>query len=316
MVKKENIKTKDSDLLLIKVTILQCYEALVESLESLKACIRADKLLPAWTENATEEKAREAAIEEITALFAKPGQVYNQTTQCQGVIGASPETLACVADVNTKKAAFKKAMSALSKQQRMVPDPDNPEQTISVPLARLVLRELHLGGLLQRQVTRQIFALPSTPLRIGFSKTASTPSITRITHEQARYRLEKLGDDYAIAQQVEDLEKLAADEILVVVIPAVEHVRQNLVYHALTGALCRQQKKTALPIFYPANPGDSLPPISMGKNKRAETKRKDYTIEQTPYLPAIHAHRYRKPCRVEKVKEAREAIEKRLAASI
>lgn len=288
------------ELSVIKVNISQCYDALRDSLTALSHSIRNDYDYPIWMANTDQNNARRSAIEGIESLFAAPGQSPNQTVNCLGVVGASSETLSRIAEVNEKKLAFKESMSPLSKQQRMAPDPDNPEQMISTPLARIVLREMKLGTLLQRQATRQIVTLNCIPFRIGFTMTARSPSVVRITKDQARNRLIRLGDDYSIKQQLFMLEKLDDKEMLAVVISIPRHVRQNITYLGSSGKKQNTQKKTSLPLFYPCHPGEPLPIITMCDSNINKRLRANCEIENDPYLPAIHAYRYKPTYRDEK----------------
>jgi len=280
------------DLSLIKVDISLCYDAVCDAISALADSIREDSALPCWMSEGTAENARALAINGIQSIFSQEGQAKNQTINCIGVIGASEETLTRIAELNEKKAAFEHAMKPLSKKQRMAPDPDDPTRKISTPLARIVLREMKLGNLLQRQLTRKLVALDYKPIRIGFTSTARSPSVVQITTEQARNRLIRLGDDFNIKQQLNLLDKLDNNEKLAVVTPIPEHIRQNIAYHNQQGVKCTTQTKTSLPLFLPASEGDSLPTITMRHTATRKKPKSNKTIEDHPYLSAIHVHRY------------------------
>ena len=89
------------------------------------------------------------------------------------------------------------------------------------------------------------------------------------------------------------MDRIPRSEILAVITPVPMHARENLAFRNEHNKRVKQQIKTALPFFYPAQAFDALPVIKVNKPSDAiRPERMDRKIESSPFLPAIHAHRY------------------------
>ncbi|MDH5232661.1 MAG: hypothetical protein OEY38_21590 [Gammaproteobacteria bacterium] len=298
-----------------KLHVLTCYERLNSAIIALQDSVRTDKNYPAWMYGYEDNSdARSLAIRALGEYFAADHLSPNETLSFYGAIGASNKTLDLIPNVNLLKTEFKQAMMPFSKGQVREPDPDNPGQTINVPLARVILRDLKLGRLVQRQLTRQIVHLPDTPRRIGFTFSA-TNSITRISVDEARNRLIRLGDDPNIKRHLAKLDKVSQDEVFAVVIPCTEHARQNIVFaqqidYKDKEDVLRIQTKTQLPLFYPCVAGKDGPIIKPGTPKEQKSNGPGgKEIMKQPFLKPIHAHRYVESLREQKSRKFRDKHE-------
>lgn len=284
------------DALLLRIDVRQRYDALQAALEAFAASILADKHLPAQLPEADGMAARYEAAAAYRKFFPDEEQGQTNTFSCLGALGASEETLRLAAAVNDCKEAFKTAMAPTAKRKAM----ENGER---LDMARVLLREIHLGGLLQRQVTRAIPLLARRPLYLGYTETERSHSVERITLHTARLRLERLGDGPHIEGQLTKLSNLDR-EILAVVLAVAKHVRVNVREQDDSGGIVKYQRKWQIPVLYPAAAGDPPLAIRWPTPPKAETlshgRRK---IEPEVFLPSIKAHRYLEALRAEVFEE-------------
>ncbi|KPJ92734.1 MAG: hypothetical protein AMJ53_08790 [Gammaproteobacteria bacterium SG8_11] len=302
----------DEQLLAIQLDARQCFDAAVAALATLEKCILADREFPIWIERYSRRGARSHAIATLGSWYGEDGQKSTSTVRCLGVIGASPETLQAVRELNARKTAFKNAMAPLSRRKIMAPDPDDPGQQVWTDLSRVILRRIRLKRLKQRQLTRQLVILPEHLQSIKFSRSDNSYSHKRISQDEARQRLFNLGDDAGIRTQLKQLQTLGRDEVLVVVTKVPAHYRQNITYlDPDSGEVVRKQYKSSLPLFYLTEPGRPLPKLREPQDDTQPRQRRSIRdIEDEAFLPAIHAYRYRKGLRSSKAQQYRDKLKK------
>lgn len=284
----------ESTSLLLRVDVRQRYDALRAALEEFTASVLADQHLPAQLQGDVNGlAARHEANAAYRKFFPDDDQGPNNTFTCLGALGASPETLRLAATVNACKAAFQEAMTPTARRKAL----DSGQR---LDMARVLLREIHLGGLLQRQVTRAIPILDRRPLHLGYTETERSHSVERISIDTARLRLERLGDGPNIHEQLMKLSGLSR-EVLAVVLVVPKHFRVNVRAQDECGVLLKYQRKWQLPVLYPAVAGD--PPLSIRwPSSERETDPGSHgrkKIETEAFLPSIKAHRYLEALRSE-----------------
>jgi hypothetical protein len=287
---------------LIKVQVLQAYEALTMAMEVFTAALKADRDLPAHVDCLEGSAARQRAAWGYAEFYTSDDlkfrpNVATRTLTVIGAIGASAEVLALAAAVNHAKQNFKTAMVPLAKKRTKVPDPDDPNKLLTVPVARLLLQELGLGGLKQRQVIREIPLLDTRPRRLTYMYARRSHTVEKISRATAFQRLDRLDEEaeHDIRQIKSQKRKLARidDRYLAVCHDVDEHVRVNVYPGASTE---KTQHKWRLPVLYPAQAGD--PPVRLRWPATPDPdapSRGEIRIIPGVYLPSINAYRYLKP---------------------
>jgi len=295
---------RKADWPLIKIEVWQAFEALTVAMDAFTRALKAEHELPAQVDQLSASAARQRAAWAYAEFYTSDDQktqpnVATRTLSVIGAIGASARVLALAKEVNNAKEEFKKAMAPLAKKRTKVPDPDNPGELLTVPVARLLLQELGLGGLKQRQVIREIPTLDRRPRRLTYMATQRSHSVEKITRHTAFLRLDRLDENAEQdRRQIKTQKRRLAhidDQYLAICHEVAEHVRVNVYYDASTKKI---QHKWRLPLLYPAAIGD--PPVQLRwptpPDPQAST-RGQVRIIPTVYLPSIYAYRYLKPWR-------------------
>jgi hypothetical protein len=291
----------------LRIDVLNSFLNLEKSLIKLSAAVLDDSNLIGWLESAplqptTPEQIilRKRALAAIQQLEYHEEQAPKEILVLAGFLGASPETLNVVSELNNRKKAFKQSVLKLKYAKISLKCPylqnlfeetlHKRSQFTQNTLKRFGLSRLHL-----KQCYRSLPILSSAPHTISWTW-ANTRSIKKISQDQAINRLESLGSDEAIRSQINKLGYLAPSEQLAIVQELAPHLRANIRFINKNMEENRIMIKGPVPIFFPADqktpwPLFKEPKEKTGKNKKRQI-RADIKLEAEAYLPAIHAYRY------------------------
>lgn len=224
----------------------------------------------------------------LRATRFAPEQHPQRVLRCPGLFAMSRATEALAAEVNVAKSAFESAYQAIS-----VTPTVRREQIASV-----------VPGICLLQAYRELTLLAEPPVKVGFLWASHTPKVRRITVAALREDLRKaqarppegvdpvqwemdLGHDLAVLASLPDTEYVAVRQ------PLAPHPRANIY---LPGQAAPAVRPAALPIGYPDDGSDALPPIRpLGVLDRRFRRavRSDVKVEGTPLLAHRHVFRYK-----------------------
>ena len=291
---------------MLRVTLLESFEALLARLDEFCTAVRHDAALPAWVSRTDAElldrlDMRIKAIDLYRALWYEDCQDGRETQTCPGLVGASPETMAAAHVCNTAKDGFKAAVLALKSMERTeataaMADLHHRQEHVASAMRRMGAARLNL-----KQAYRHIPLIERRPLKVGFTWSKQGRVIQRTRVAEARRLLEQRVETPQIHQELQRLAEIPSDEMLARVRSVCPHLRANIVFAAPEGSgVLRRLMQTPLPILLPLQPGESLPefvPVAPDLLTNPRLRRADVRIEDEPFLPVIRIHRYRLPYR-------------------
>lgn len=283
-----------SEQVLWRVSLSQDLQKLTTELEALQKALLNESAYPTWIWQQDAVNARAYAGEIITALEYAEDQDPQRTRICPGLLAASQETLDKIFIINDLKDKVTATLRQMDGQKVRVFSEERNKEVEEI-LSKVALTALGRARLHRRQVLRHLEVLPLPPQRLGFSW-AQTRKIQRISLDEAEKMLEekrsRFPEDRYLEHQLRLLTELPRDEPLAQVEPPHLHPRVNIV---LSDGR-KLQKRGTLPLFYLGNSGDKLPkliPLAEQPKEGAKRQRRDRMVEDLPYLPSIHVHRYR-----------------------
>lgn len=290
-----------------RALLLETFELLVHQLSVLEKMLYADSAYPAWVVGSPTSSfmqdythAREATARAIAQLEYTDLQAPRDILLCPGFVGASPATLTEVYKLNEAKLGFKAAILSL-KAQGLSNKETVMESQIHAILSKrrsstaLALQQVGLGRLHLKQCYRLLPILPDTLLKIRWTW-AHTRAITRITVAEAQARLLKRKETPSVQMQLQKLTHLHPNEPLAIVQELAPHLRVNVNYRGPDGVPIRKMIKGAMPLFYPCQPGETIPdfqaPVEKQLRNTKRVARADVKLSPEVFLPGIRAHRY------------------------
>lgn len=295
-----------SSLPMLRITLLESFEALLVRLDELCTAVRHDAALPAWVSRTEAEllgqtDMRLKAIHLYRALWYEEGQDGRETLTCPGIVGASPGTIAAAHVCNAAKNDFKSAVLALKSLARtevttVMADLHRRQEVVAAAMRRMGVARLNL-----KQAYRHIPLLDQRPLKVGFTWSKQGRVIQRTTVADTRRLLEQRVETPEIHQELQRLAGIPSDEMLARVRSVCPHLRANIVFAASGGlGVLRRLMQTPLPILIPLQQGESLPefvPTAPDLLTNPRLRRADVRIEDEPFLPVVRVYRYRLPYR-------------------
>ena len=291
----------------LRITLLNRFEQMLAQLDAFCTAVRHDDALAVWVSRTEEELSqdqdmRTKAIQLYRALWYQDSQDGRATLTCPGIVGASAATLAAAQACHAAKAQFKAAVLALKPLDRVqtrdaMADLHRRWESVATAMRRMGATRLNL-----KQAYRQAPLLESRPLKIGFTWSRQGRVIQRTSVAVARRLLEQRVTTPAIEQELRQLATLPPEEILARVRGVCPHLRANIVFPPnAAGDTVRRLIQAPLPILTPLRPGEPLPDfvaVAPFPPLQPRLRRADVRIEDEPFLPSIHVHRYRDPYRI------------------
>ncbi|ADJ28358.1 DNA replication terminus site-binding protein [Nitrosococcus watsonii] len=285
----------------LRATLATAMHHLEIQLRILDRLLREEESYPLWVWHEKDPfKARVQVRQIVTAIDYRDGQDPISTCICPALVGVSYTTLETIHHVNQAKADLQEALKSID---GIKIEEQNQEMGTSLlrPLIKIALASLGHARLHRRQATRKFVILEQVPESVSFIW-SRLPKIESIDIEEARRRLEvrlekAQSNPLLIKADLSRLDRLAFNERLAIVNPPHIHPRANIAWRIIEEKRTRRaQKRAVLPIFYPATRYDRLPRLRPLPEEPPlpglRLRRNDATIETTPFLLTIRAHRY------------------------
>jgi hypothetical protein len=264
--------------------MIQAFEAIESPLNALCLHILDNlKDLPVWVaQNRKFEPDRDKAIFAFKHFLPTQGLTPQETFKCPGVIAGTEKTVRLVQAVNKAKEAFKQAVA------ECCPELHNKDRLI-----RTLLSRAGYPGLKLKQVFRHIPYLPYHPRRIAWTKTKHT-SHKRITSAEAKKLLEKVGHGLHIQVQLAKLSVLNKNSMLVIKKEIKPGLMANITHFKQNNHSKIVDIRSSLPLIYLHDLTLPHPDVCFSKTiAQPLHPRADKQLEKQPFLPSIHAYRYK-----------------------
>jgi hypothetical protein len=291
---------KKSTVSTLRAALATAIQRLESHLETLNQILREEEGYPLWVWHEKDQSTARLQVRRIiTAIDYQDGQDPTSTRICPALVGGSATALAQIHQVNAAKVDLQQVLKSMDGLKVESWDSET-ETTIMRPLVKVALAALGHARLHRRQATRKLVILDHPPESVSFIW-SRLPKIENISVEEARHRLEtRLEKTHANTPFVEEdlrrLQQLDPHERLAIVNPPHIHPRANIAWLSEEGRTQRAQKRAVLPLFYLATrysrlprlrPLPEAPPPPGGRLRRS-----DATVETSPFLVTIRAHRY------------------------
>lgn len=269
------------------------------SVVALSEAITADIERPCWAWRCTSDGgAREACAAIVRQYMYEDDQDPREVVILPGLVGSTEQVLRLAHAANARRARVKEALMALDRREVRITNPLTG-RLHRERLGDVVLREEGLARLQRMQVYRDVHVLDRRPDRVGYVW-ARTRRVQRLSVVDVRELVLKFlknppQEPFARAD-LDRLRNLRDDEPLALVEAQPCHARVNLAWKTADG-FERTMRPAAMPLLYPASPGEELPmfkPLADDREERhPRTQRQDRRLEEQPYLSTLPVFRYR-----------------------
>lgn len=276
---------------------VEAFHALEGAIGALVASFQKTPM-PIWSHNQTEHPMEWLEIA-LGDLWYKDGQAGNESTPYVGLVGAAPEHMRLVHEVNAAKHVLQLSGQALKSQ---APAGFNHAKSRVGAERRQVQPHLNSAGLARlhlKQAWRRLPVAEDAVRRVHFSWYSSGRMIKRMTVSEVEKALSRLDADAPhIRIQMRKLASLRGDEMLAQVKPQTSLVRANIAFmDPLPTLKMHMAMNVGMPLFVPIALGEELPdhnePSPHPPIRRSWPKRCDAKLADEPFLPSVHVHRYR-----------------------
>jgi len=282
----------------LRADLAHALQQLEAQLDLLDARLRAEVDYPTWAWQHDDPKSgRRHASLVIQALDYQDGQDAHHTRIFPALLGAAPETLAIARAINHWKSRVRAALAPMARREIVVTNPDTGTD-IKEPLDKVALRWLKHPRFHKRQALRELVVIDHPVTKATFFW-ARLRKIQRIDKAEATRRLcERLerADTPELRLEWDCLQALSPREPLAVVNAPHIHPKVNLVLQTVDG-IKRVSKRAVLPVLYPDRSGTTGPDIRPlpddPNDSPTRLRRSDVQVEDDPFLPSLHIHRYR-----------------------
>jgi hypothetical protein len=246
----------------------------------------------------TAREARRLVCETYAIIDYAPDDQANESPVCLGVIGGSAAVIDRAEAVNEAKLELRDRCKAISHLRVRVPVKDGRGGRVvkSLPLVRVILRELQRSDLSLLAAYRQIPILTGRVKRVAYTRAR-----TRAVYRKDRAAITALlqgqdrpGTDDDLAR----LKRLPASEThLALVKEHYTNVRANVWFNGLDARnRGRVQVSAELPLLYPLGRLKDIPEIKYPEPEagtRPEIRQRTGKLEDTPFLETLPVYRYR-----------------------
>ena len=254
---------------------------------------------PVGSERArSEREARRLVCEAYATIDYAPDDQANESAVRLGVIGGSAAVIDRAEAVNAAKDQLRACCTAISHLRVRVPVKDGKGGRVvkSLPLVRVILRELQRSDLSLLAAYRQIPILSGRVKRVAYTRAR-----TRAVYRKDRASLIALlqGQDRpATEDDLVRLRRLPASEThLALVKEHYANVRANVWFHGLDSrSRGRVLVSAELPLLYPLGRSKDLPEIKYPATEEGTSlpiRERTGKLEAEPYLATLPVHRYR-----------------------
>jgi hypothetical protein len=291
-----------------RVDLIRAWRPVSAARTAFSRAFRTDSDLPAWTYDRetgqvlTGPSARHAAA---TVLYLDwdftNEQQRNEARQLFGVVAASEATVEAACALNVAKQHFKAAWEALVPYTVREAAQERPTPAVRLALGSIDTR---LRRLNYHSSTREVVVLERLPVRVAFTRRQAL-IIKRLSVEEALALVErdfKHSSEHFRMRRM--LERLPPHTPLARRVLGSDTIVTNLKFRS---SLERnpgepfvrwdtQQLTSGQPLLLRLDSSTEFPevtgPRDRGQSRGERRPRNDRTIEQEPYIAALHLHRY------------------------
>ena len=283
--------------------LLQSYEAMKSACNTLSRAVNGDAGLPLYLPTYKGEPGgqRQAASDAMTQLWhLDPGE----SLETAGILCASDNTVTAATELNTCKDAFQQSVKAI----RAIGKNDEKAR-----IDRLIERALHIEGLRTEELKEalatarinrldllrcyaKIRLMPRDLQSISWTWAKTHCAIVQVSIDEAVEMADKLSNRATAGTVIDLLSRLPSGEKLAYKKNLPNQLRANLVWMeqeerkrkavTISGIVISQDE--VLPRYVWRDNPDTLEPDQ--QNHRLS--RIDIGIEASPYIKALHLHRY------------------------
>lgn len=254
---------------------------------------------PVSSEHArTEREARRLVCEAYAAIAYAPDDQGNESHNCLGLIGGSAAVIDRAEAVNAAKAELRERCKAISHLRVRIPVKDGKGGRVvkSLPLVRVILRELQRSDLSLLAAYRQIPILTGRVKRVAYTR-ARTRAVYR-KDRAAIHALLQGQDRPGTEDDLARLKRLPASEThLALVKEHYANVRANVWFHGLDArSRGRVLVSAELPLLYTLGRSKETPEIKYPEAEegaRPEARQRIGKLEDRPFLETLPVYRYR-----------------------
>jgi len=280
-----------------KLAIAAALRELDRALDAFVQSLIHQGVLVSTERAGTEREALRLVCNAYAAIHYEPDQAVNDTLVCLGVVGGNATVIGRAENVNVAKAKLREACKVIQNQRVRIPVKDGQGGRIvkSVPLVRVLLRELQRSDLNLLAAYRRIPVLTGRVARVAYVRARTRPVYRKTREEVAKLlsALERPGVDADRARLARLPER---DTHLALVEPRYDNVRANVTFHGLDSRnRGRVQVSAELPLLYPLGRSRELPEIvypDAAEEISAETRPRAGKLEGKPFLDSLPVYRY------------------------
>ena len=246
----------------------------------------------------SDADARRRICEACAAIDYAQDDEVNQAPTCLGVVGVSAAVIDRAEAVNEAKARLKAVCAPLQNARVRVPVKDGQGGQVvkSLPLVRVILRELSRADLNLLAAYRKLPVLTGRVIRVAYTR-ALTRAVYRKPVADIRAMLEASLRP-AATDDLERLRRLPAQEThLALVKERYTNLRANVWFDGLDSRnRGRVQVIAELPLLYPVGRNRQPPEIAYPTPDdvaRTSPKPRAGKLEPEPFLHTLPVYRYR-----------------------
>ena len=251
----------------------------------------------------SEREARRLVCEAYATISYAPDDQVNESPVCLALIGGSAAVIGRAEAVNAAKDELRERCKKIQNVRVSVPVKDGKGGRVvkSLPLVRVILRELQRSDLSLLAAYRQIPLLTGRVQRVAYTR-ARTRAVYR-KDRAALLALLQAQDRPGTNDDLARLKRLPATEThLALVKERYANVRANVWFHGLDSrSRGRVMVSAELPLLYPLGRSKEIPEIKYppaeenGAEEGASTpaRKRAGKLDAEPFLDTLPVHRYR-----------------------
>ena len=280
-----------------KLAIAAALRELERTLELLVQSLLHDAVQVSVPATASDREALRLVCDAYATINYAPEQAVNETLTCMGVVGAPAAVLARAEDVNVAKAKLRSACTPLKNQRVRIAAKDGEGGRLvrSVPLVRVLLRELQRSDLNLVAAYRKLPILPGRPARVAYVR-ARTRVVRRKTRDAILELLDRTARPGVDADRTRIHRLPVTERHLALVEERYENLRANVTFHGLDARnRGRAQFAAELPLIYGLGRSRELPEILYPPPLDAATvdvQPRTGKLEPEPFLDSLPVYRY------------------------
>ena len=281
-----------------KLAIAAALRELERSIDLLVRSLLHEAVSPNVLGAGSDREASRAVADAYGTINYSPEQAANETVTCPGVVGAPAAVIARAEDVNLAKARLRSVCAPIQNQRVRIAAKDGQGGRLvqSIPLVRVLLRELARSDLNLLAAYRKIPILTGHPARIAFVR-ARTRAVRRRTRDQVLDLLDRTDRPGVDADRTRLLRLPITERHLALVEERYENLRANVTFRGLDARnRGRTQVAAELPLLYPLGRAKELPEIvypSLDDEATTAVQARTGKLEPEPFLTTLPVYRYR-----------------------